>query len=66
MTKRKKKLEYTITLPDHTQRVFSTKYEMRMTLGITAEKIDRSILKEEWVYVRALKGWIKVTVKEAE
>ena len=39
---------------------------MRMALGITAEKIDRSILKEEWVYVRRLKGWIKVTVKEAE
>ena len=66
MTKKKRKLEYTITLPDHTQRVFSTKYEMRMALGIIAEKIDRSLLKEEWVYVRKLKGWIKVTVKEVE
>ena len=66
MTKKKRKLEYTVTLPDHTQRVFSTKQAIRMTLGITAEKVDRSLQKDEWVYVRALKGWIKVTVKEVE
>ena len=66
MTKKKRKLEYTITLPDHTQRVFSTKYEMREALGISAWKIDKSLRDEEWVYVRQLKGWIKVTVKEVE
>lgn len=66
MTKKKRKLEYTITLPDHTQRVFSTKYEMYMTLGISHYKIDKSLMSDEWVYEHSLKGWIKVTVKEVE
>lgn len=66
MTKKKRKLEYTITLPDHTQRVFSTKYEIRIALGISAWKIDKSLREEEWVYVRQFKGYIKVTVKEVE
>lgn len=66
MTKKKRKLEYTVTLPDHTDRVFSTKQSIQKELGIWNEKIDRSIMKNEWVYVRALKGWIKVTVKEVE
>ena len=65
MTK-KRKLEYTITLPDHTQRVFSTKHAIYKELGIWSEKIDRSIRQDEWVYARAVKGWIKVTVKEVE
>ena len=66
MTKKKRKLEYTITLPDHTDRVFSTKQAIYKELGVWSEKIDRSINKNEWVYVRALRGWIKVTVKEVE
>ena len=66
MTKKKRRLEYTITLPDHTQRVFSTKYEMHMTLGISHYKIDKSLRNDEWVYEHNLKGWIRVTVKEVE
>ena len=66
MTKKKRKLEYTITLPDHTQRVFSTKHEMNMALGISHYKIDKSLMSDEWVYTQAVKGWIKVTVKEVE
>lgn len=66
MTKKKRKLEYTITLPDHTQRVFSTKQEIYKELGVWNEKINRSINENEWVYTRAQKGWIKVTVKEVE
>lgn len=62
----KRKLEYTVTLPDHTQRVFSTKYEIHIALGISAWEIDKSLRDEAWVYVRQLKGWIKVTVKEVE
>ena len=64
MTKRK--LEYTITLPDHTTRVFSTKHEMRIALGISHYKIDKSLMSDEWVYEHKLKGWIRVTVKEVE
>ena len=64
MTKKKRRLEYTITLPDHTQRVFSTKYEMRESLGISQYKIDKSLMNDNWVYEHNLKGWIKVTVKE--
>ena len=63
---KKRKLEYTITLPDHTQRVFSTKYEIHMTFGISPYKIDKSIIADEWVYARSVKGWIKVTVREVE
>ena len=66
MTKKKRKLEYTVTLPDHTTRVFSTKHEIHIALGVSAWKIDKSLRDEEWVYVRQLKGWIKVTVKEVE
>lgn len=64
--KKKRKLEYTVTLPDHAQRVFSTKHEIHTALGISAWKIDKSLREEEWVYVSQLKGWIKVTVKEVE
>lgn len=66
MTKKKRKLEYTVTLPSHAQRMFSTKHEIHVALGISAWKIDKSLRDEEWVYVRQLKGWIKVTVKEVE
>lgn len=66
MTKKKRKLEYTITLPSRTQKVFSTKQAIHKALGISAWKIDKSLRDEEWVYVRQLKGWIKVTVKEVE
>lgn len=66
MTKKKRKLEYTVTLPSHAQRVFSTKYEIRVALGISAWKIDKSLREEEWVYVGQLKGWIRITVKEEE
>ena len=66
MTKKKRKLEYTVTLPDHTTRVFSTKHRIHVALGISAWKIDESLRDEEWVYVRQLKGWIRVTVKEVE
>lgn len=66
MTKKKRKLEYTITLPDRSKRVFSTKQAIHKAFGISAWKIDKSLRDEEWVYVRQLKGWIKVTVKEVE
>lgn len=66
MTKKKRQLRYTVTLPDHTDRVFSTKHEIHIALGISAWKIDKSLRDEEWVYARAQKGWIKVTVKEVE
>ena len=66
MTQKKRRLEYTVTLPDHTTRVFSTKHEIHIALGISAWKIDKSLRDEEWVYTRAQKGWIKVTVKEVE
>lgn len=66
MTKKKRGLEYTVTLPDHTQRVFSTKYEICMVLGLSHYKIDKSLMSDEWVYDKAVKGWIKVTVKEVE
>lgn len=66
MTKKKRGLKYTVTLPDHTQIVFSTKQEIYKELGIWNEKINRSINKNEWVYIRAQRGWIKVTVKEIE
>lgn len=66
MTRKKRKLEYTITLPDHTQRVFNTKYEMKQSLGLSHYKIDKSLNCNEWVYDKAVKGWIKVTVKEVE
>ncbi len=65
MTK-KRGLEYTVTLPDHTQRVFSTKYEILKSLGLSHYKIDKSLRCNEWVYDKAVKGWIKVTVKEVE
>ena len=65
MTK-KRKLEYTVTLPSHAQRVFSTKQGIHTALGISSWKIDKSLRDEEWVYVKQLKGWIKVTVKEVE
>ena len=63
---KKGKLEYTITLPDHTQRVFSTKYEIYVVFGISPYKIDKSLISNEWVYACSVKGWIKVTVKEVE
>ncbi len=66
MTKKKRKLEYTVTLPSHAQRAFSTKHEIHIALGISDWKIAKSLRDEEWVYVRQLKGWIKVTVKEIE
>ena len=66
MTKKKRHLRYTVTLPDHTDRVFSTKQEIYRELGIWNEKINRSIIKNEWVYARSVRGWIKVTVKEVE
>ena len=66
MTKKKRHLRYTVTLPDHTTRVFSTKHEIHIALGISAWKIDKSLREEEWVYEYNLKGWIKVTVKEVE
>lgn len=66
MTKKKRKLEYTITLPDHTQRVFSTKHAIYKELGISDHKISKSLTENEWVYTQAVKGWIKVTVKEVE
>ena len=66
MTKKKRKLEYIITLPDHTQRVFSTKHAIYKELGISDHKISKSLTENEWVYTQAVKGWIKVTVKEVE
>lgn len=63
---KKRKLEYTVTLPDHTQRVFGTKHEIYTVLGISARKIDKSLTLNEWVYDSNVKGWIKVTVKEVE
>lgn len=63
---KKRKLEYTVTLPDHTQRVFSTKCEIYTTLGTSPYKIDKSLRDNEWVYICSIKGWIKVTVKEVE
>lgn len=66
MTKKKRQLRYTVTLPDHTTKVFSTKQAIYKELGIWSEKIDRSIRQNEWVYTRAQKGWIKVIVKEVE
>lgn len=64
MSKKKRDLEYTVTLPDHTTRLFSTKYAIYKELGIVSVKIDRSIMKNEWVYARSVKGWIKVTIRE--
>jgi len=64
MTKKKRHLRYTVTLPDHTERVFSTKHAIYKELGISDYKITKSLMKEEWVYSSAVKGWIKVTVKE--
>ena len=66
MAKKKRKLEYTITLPDHTTKVFSTKQAIYKELGISDHKISKSLTENEWVYTQAVKGWIKVTVKEVE
>lgn len=66
MTKKKRQLEYTVTLPDHTTRLFHTKQQISLGLGISSHKVDKSLREDEWVYVRQLKGWIKVTVKEVE
>lgn len=66
MTKKKRHLRYTITLPDHTQRVFSTKHEIHIATGVSTHKIDKSLMKDEWVYDMNVKGWIKVTVEEVE
>lgn len=66
MTKKKRQLRYTVTLPDHTDRVFSTKHDIYKETGISDYKIQKSLTKNEWVYSSAVKGWIKVTVKEVE
>lgn len=64
MSKKKRQLRYTVTLPDHSERVFRTKKAIYDELGILSCKIDKSIMKDEWVYARSVKGWIKATVKE--
>ena len=66
MTRKKRQLRYTVTLPDHTQRVFSTKQAIHKELGILDYKVTKSLREDEWVYAPSVRGWIKVTVKEVE
>ena len=66
MTKKKRQLNYTVTLPDHTQRVFHTKLAIHKELGISHFKVDKAVMSDEWIYVKSQKGWIRITVKEEE
>lgn len=66
MTRKKRHLRYTVTLPDHTDRVFSTKHAIYKELGILDYKVTKSLREDEWVYAPSVRGYIKVTVKEVE